>query len=359
VRAEVDMLDELRTWWQNTTPETQAYLQDGGLVLVALLGGHFVGAMVSRFLRGRDFDAALRVGGPPAGAEAGRGFTPTLVAGLLVRLTVWAAAGWWLAHKHGRVDLAKTLGVVISRTWAVAAVLVAALALGGLLARRLIECLQGLPGTDPVAPSRNGGAPQRGVAAAAGALVYVLALLLVLLMAADMFDWPLTRSSALALWQFAQHLLIAGAALLIGCLGARWARDLMTPEATSPERRAGQYTGLTIVAATTVLAVVVLLSASGVVIGLAALALFGGLLWLGRGHLPDIAAGLQLRAQKVREVWLDGESWQVAEVGFLTAQVGRRGEFRPLPNRQVLDARLHAAPPQAHSANGPVEARHR
>jgi hypothetical protein len=317
--------------------------------------------MVARALRARDFDAALRVAGSsPPGAEAGRGFTPTLVAGLLVRLTVWAAAGWWLAHKHGRVEIANTLGLVISRTWAVAAVLVAALALGSLLARRLVECLQGLPGTDPVAPSRNGAAaPQRGVAGAAGAVVYVLALLLVLLMAADMFNWPLTRSSAQALWQFAQHLLIAGAALLIGCLGARWARDLMTPEAASPEKRAGQYTALTIVAATTVLAVVVLLSASGVLIGLAALALFGGLLWVGRGHLPDIAAGLQLRAQKVREVWLDGEAWQVAEVGFLTTQVGRRGEFHPLPNRQVLDARLHAAPPQAHSANGPVEARHR
>ena len=356
------MLDELRTWWQNTTPETQAYLQDGGLVLAALLGGHFLGAMVARALRARSFDAALRPSGPsPAGAEPDRGFTPTLVAGLLVRLTVWAGAACWLAHKHGRDELANTLGRVISRTWAVTAVLVAALALGSLLARRLIECLQGLPGTDPVAPSRNGAAtPQRGVAGAAGAVVYVLALLLVLLMAADLFDWPLTRSSALALWQFAQHLLIAGAALLIGCLGARWARDLVTPEgAASPEKRAGQYTALTIMAATTVLAVVVLLSSAGVLIGLAALALFGGLLWMGRGHLPDVAAGLQLRALKVREVWLDGEPWQVAEVGFLTTQVGRRGEFRPLQNRLVLEARLHAAPAEAPSANGPAEVRHR
>ena len=37
-------------------------------------------------------------------------------------------------------------------------------------------------------------------------------MLLVLLIAADTFDWPLTRGAALALWQFAQHLLIAGAA---------------------------------------------------------------------------------------------------------------------------------------------------
>jgi hypothetical protein len=246
--------------------------------------------------------------------------------------------------------------LVLSRTWAVTAVLVAALALGGLLARRLVECLSGLPGGAPeaVGPSRYGVAasPQRGAAGAAAAVVYVLALLLVLLMAADMFDWPLTRTSALALWQFAQHLLVAGAALLMGCLGARWARDLVTPEATSPEKRAGQLTGLVIMAATTVLAVVVLLSSAGVLIGLAALAGFGALLWMGRDHLPDVAAGLQLRAQKIREVRLDGETWQVAEVGLLTSQVGLRGEFRPLQNRLVLEARLHAPAPEAPSANG-------
>ena len=45
----------------------------------------------------------------------------------------------------------------------------------------------------------------------------------------------------------------------------------------------------------------------GVLYGIAALALLGLLLWLGRGHLADITAGLQLRVHKVREVWLDGE----------------------------------------------------
>ncbi len=90
-------------------------------------------------------------------------------------------------------------------------------------------------------------------------------------------------------------------------------------------------------------------------IGIAALALLG--LWLGRGHLPDITAGLQLRVHKVREVWLDGEPWQVSEVGFLKTEVNRRGELRGLPNREVLQARLHAAPAEATSANGPAECR--
>jgi hypothetical protein len=181
-----------------------------------------------------------------------------------------------------------------------------------------------------------------------GAAAYVLSVLLVLLMAADSFDWPLTRSAALALWQFAQHLLVAAAALCIGCLGARWARDLATPEsAASPETRAGQYTALGIVAATTVLAVAVLLSSAGVLVGLAALALLGLLLWLVRGHLPDVVAGFQLRAQKVREVWLDGAPCQVVEIGLLTAQVGRGGEFCRVQNRLLLRAILQGTPEEA------------
>ena len=345
------MLNELQTWWQNTTPETQAALQTGSLVILALLGGHVLGAMVARGLRARNFDAALRLpGSSPQGTEANCGITPTLIAGVLVRLTVWAGVAWWLAHQHGRDDLANTLGLIINRTWALTTVLVAALGLGSLLARRMIDCLHGVGKAGSQAlPYRNGSAVARwDVAGAVGAGVYVMVVLLVLLIAADLFDWPLTRTSALALWQFAQHFLIAGAALLIGYLGAGWARDLATPEAAaSPEQRAGQYTALGIIAATTILAVAVLLSSAGVLIGLAALAILGLLLWLVRGYLPDVTAGLQLRAHKVREVCFEGAPWQVADVGFLTTQVGRAGEFCRLQNRLVLEARMHGAPKEA------------
>jgi hypothetical protein len=355
------MLDELQIWWQNITPETKATAQDISLALVALLVGHFLGAMVSRALRARNFDAALRLPGSSAAAEPNHGITATLIAGLLVRLTVWAVAAWWLAQKHGHTELAGTLGLIIKRTWALATVLVAALALGTLLARRLIDCVQGLPNVGPEAPTRNlATAPRGGVAGVVGAGAYVLVVLLVLLIAADLFNWPLTRTSALALWQFAQHLLIASAALFIGCLGARWARDLVTSEgAASPEKRAGQYTALGIMAATTVLAVAVLLSSAGVLIGLAALAVLGFLLWMVRGYLPDVTAGLQLRAHKVREVWFDGAPWQIAEVGFLTTQVGRGGEFCRLQNRLVLEARMHGAPQEPARPNGVAEHSHR
>jgi hypothetical protein len=185
----------------------------------------------------------------------------------------------------------------------------------------------------------------RGVAGAVGAAAYVLMLLLVLMIAADSFDWPLTRSASLSLWQFAHHLLVALAAVFIGSLGARAARDVVAGGAnTTPEQRAGQYTALSIMTGTTVLAVAVLLSGAGLVIGLAALAVLGLLLWSVRGYLPDVSAGLQLRAHRVREVLLDGEAWEVVEVGLLTTQVGRAGEFHRLENRVVLNARMHAAP---------------
>lgn len=334
------MFDELQTWWQNITPEMQVVFQNGGLVLVALVGGHFLGRMVTRVLRARNFDAALRLPGSSAPAPAvDQGITATLLVGLLVRLTVWGGAAWWLARQHGRPELASTLGLIINRAWALAAVLVAALALGSLLAQRVIDCIQGSPKAGSEAAS------SRSLAGAVGAGVYGLVMLLALLIAADMFDWPLTRNSAAALWQLGHNLLIAGAALLIGFLGARWARDLVTlKNDTSPEQRAGQYTALGIVTATTVLAVAVLLSSAGMLLGLAALAILAMALWLGRNHLPDVVAGLQLRAQKVTEVWLDGVAWQVADVGLITTEVTRTGEFSRLQNRLVLEARLHGAP---------------
>jgi hypothetical protein len=155
----------------------------------------------------------------------------------------------------------------------------------------------------------------------------------------------LTKSSAQALWKFAQNLFIAGAALGMGSLGARWARDLVTAEtAASSGQRAAQYTGLGIMATSTLLAVAVLLSSAGVLIGVAALAMLGMIPWLLRGYLPDISAGLQLRMHKVREVSFEGATWQVSEVGFLTTQVTRQGEFFRVQNRVALEARLHGAP---------------
>ena len=337
------MFDELRTWWQNTTPETAVLVRQGAVMLVALLGGHFLGSMVTRALRARNFDAALRLPGSSLGASGGRSFTPTVVAGILVRFTVWALAARWLANQYGQTELASTLGLIINKAWALAAVLVATLALGSLLAGRVMDCLK------DTTTSRNGAIGSgRGVAGAVGAGVYCLVVLLALLMASDFFNWPLTHDAAVALWQFARYLLAAGAALLIGYLGAGWARDLVSLDsATTPEKRAGQYTGLGIVAATTVLAIAVVLSSAGLLFGLAAFAILGLGLWLAREHLPDVAAGLQLRANQVSEVYLGGSPWQVANVGLLTTEIGRSGQSNRVRNSEVLDARMHGTPAMA------------
>jgi hypothetical protein len=340
--VETDMLEDLQAWWESASPDTQMAVYAGSAVLLGLLAGQFLAALVWRTLHRLNFDAALRLPRGSASvlaapAEAEHGITPTLVAANLVRLTVWAIAIWWTVRLYGQAEFAQQVALIVSRVWALAGVLVAALTLGSMLARRLIACWQ------DVAPAGN--AQQRGLAGAVGATAYVLVVLLCLLVAADLFDWPLTRNSAQALWRLAQNLLIAGTALFMGTLGARWARDSITPDsAASPEKRAGQYTALGIIAATTMLAVAVLLSGAGVLIGLAALGVVGFLLWLVRGYLPDIAAGLQLRAHRVREVHFDGQPWQLDEVGFLSTRLAKAGEFYRLQNRHVLEARLSGAP---------------
>src|SRR6516225_4975582 len=96
------MLHELETWWQNVTPEMQSAIRQVGVVLAALWGGHFLGGLVTRVLRAKNFDAVLRLpGAAPIVAEFRHGFTPTWVAGVLVRLSVWAGAAVWLARQHG------------------------------------------------------------------------------------------------------------------------------------------------------------------------------------------------------------------------------------------------------------------
>src|SRR5262249_41445867 len=154
------MLDELETWWQNRSPETEAYVLEGSVMLAALVGGLVLGAIVARALRARNFDGIFRLPrSSPAGSDARHGFTPAFIAGFLVRLTVWARAAWWLAHRHGWVEFADMLGLAVKRTWAVATLLVAVLTLGSLLAHRLIDCFQGVtkPGSEPY-PSRHGAA---------------------------------------------------------------------------------------------------------------------------------------------------------------------------------------------------------
>jgi hypothetical protein len=96
-------------------------------------------------------------------------------------------------------------------------------------------------------------------------------------------------------------------------------------------------------AGTTILAAGVLLFSAGMRFGLAALVIGGVLAWLARSHVFDLLAGLRLRADKIRTVWLDGAPWQLGDVGWLQSEVGHAGEYCRLPNRQLLDAASRTA----------------
>jgi hypothetical protein len=350
------MFQELQNWWQtwwpNISPETLALVRQVGVGLGALVGGYLLGSAVARFLRVNDLDTALGLSSASGGAAGRPGFTPSFVCGMLVRLTVWGAAASWIARQYGWNEPAWTIGLVINRAWALAGVLIAAFALAGFVTRRLMDCLKTVGSANSTTRNGTAGSSQ-GMASAIAAGVYGMVLLLSLLVMADLFDWPLTRTSLAALWAFTQNLLIAGAALLIGGLGARWAREIVTAESgVSAEKLAAQYTGLGIVAVSTILAVSVLLSGAGLLFALAALAILGVGLWLVRRHLPDVMAGLILRAHNVTEVQVEGTPWKVAEVGLVSSDVHRAGAHNRLGNQKVLASRLEGASAREPAAVG-------
>jgi|GEM_PF-2159049 len=329
------MLDEARSFWQNLNPQYRGYVLEGALALAALLGGHMLGAFVKRFLRARRFDSIFRMTGQiPGQPPDDHGFTPTPLAGHLVRLTVWAFAAAWLLRQHDRPDIADTITKIIGPVWAIAAGLAVTLAVAGLLTRRVMECLES---GAPLTGNRTG-APSRTVAGAAGAGIYVLVLLFMLLTAADYFDWPQTRNALADVWQLALRLLTAGAAVLVGYLGARWAREFATPQSAASDVQPAQRTALAIVVGSTALAVALLVFTSGLGLGVAALVVIAALVFLGRGRLADAIAGLKLKKAKVGTVWFEGVPWQVEQVGFLQSDVSRDGTSYKVANQLVLEA---------------------
>jgi hypothetical protein len=92
------------------------------------------------------------------------------------------------------------------------------------------------------------------------------------------------------------------------------------------------------VAGTTALAVALLVFTSGLGIGVAVLAVIAALVFLGRGRLADVIAGLKLKKAKVGTVWFEGVPWQVEQVGFLQSDVSRDGTSYKVANQMVLEA---------------------
>src|SRR5262249_17381692 len=130
------------------------------------------------------------------------------------------------------------------------------------LAGQVIEFLQSPPLSEKLDGwlPRPGGGPEprvSGVTALAGVAVYGVAFLLVLLIAADLFGWALTGGVVAAAWSLLLRALTAGAALLIGWLGYRWARSLSFPptEEAPPPARAVHYASLAILTGATLIAI--------------------------------------------------------------------------------------------------------
>jgi hypothetical protein len=339
----------LQAWWQDLTPSSQAFLRSLAVLLGAFLAGLVVGRVVFRRLRARDFDASLRAPWLPKAREGPWSFTPSGLVSGLVCCTAWGAGVWWLATEQGGAAFARALEWAAGRIWSLAAVLIVALYLARFLAGQVIELLRSAPLSEKLDSwlprAREDREPRvSGVAALAGIAVYGVVLLLVLLIAADLFGWALTGSVVVAAWFLLLHVVTAGTALLIGWLGYRWALSLTFSEIeAAPPGRAAHYVALGIVAGTTLLAIALLAATLQGVVGVGFVLLLGFVLWSLRGYVPDVWAGILLKRQKVQHVRLDGELSQVGEVGLLTTRLHRQEEQLTLRNRLVLDAHLQGA----------------
>ena len=143
------------------------------------------------------------------------------------------------------------------------------------------------------------------------------------------------------MWQLALRLLSAGAAVFVGYLGARWARECATAEDGESAPKPEQKTAMGIVVGTTALAVALLVFGAGLGIGVAILAVVVGVLFLARGRLADVTAGLKLRKHNVGTAWFDGTPWQVGHIGLIQSDVTRNGTSYKVANQVVLEAAGH------------------
>ncbi len=342
----------LQAWWQDLPPDWQSLFRGAGVLLGALVVGRVLGGAAGRRLRAGNFDALLRAPwSSPTGARTeGRPLTPTSVAAGLVSLTVWAAAAWWLATEHNWPGFARGLELVVGRVWALAAVAAVALYLGRLLAAQLLDGLQAPPLRDKLERwlTPSGGREQRAPALVvlAGTAVYAVVALLVLLIAADLLGWTMTGNVVAVVWQRGLQLLTTGVILLIGWLAAAWVRG-RPPAEGAP---AGHYTALGVMGGAALLAAATLAASTAAAVALTAALLLAFVLWPAREYLPDVWAGLLLKSQKAKQVRIDGESFEVSEVGLLLAHLTRGDERLTRRNRLVLDAVLRGTPESAPSS---------
>ena len=346
--------------WPALPPAAQLAVRAAGVFATALVAARAAGWLAGRRLRAARFDAAFRRpwSPPAAGTRADpHPATPTRLVTGLVRLTVWGGGLWALAQLSGWTDLARRLEWAVGRVWALAAAILAALYLSRLLTERLVEAVQASPlkATFDGWPAPAAGREARGggPAVVAGLLVDGVAVLLVLLVAAELTGLALAGEALAAAWHLALHVFTAGVALLIGWVGARAARAQAVADAgpVSPPAGFGSYAAASVMGAAALLAVLLLAGNLPTYFGLVLLVLVVMLVWPAQRWLPDVYAGVLLRAHRVKEVRMDGDTYPVGAVGLVQAQLSHPEGPRARRNRDVLEAHLAGTGP--HPEPGP------
>ncbi len=344
-------MEQLGEWWRGLPEEARTGLTVAGVLLATVVGAAVVRRVVRGRLRAVGLDDYLR---PPWGLPAEKGaaaevrLSPSGALGLLAGLSVWLVVACVAARQSNDWQSAgRTLESVLAVLWKLAFVVVAALWVARLVAGPVIQLVQASTARESLEAwlgGRGGGRDGRPapVAAAVGATVYGVVLLLGLMVGAEVLGWASVAEALAAVWQLGLRLLTAGAAFLLAWLGYQWVAAVTPPRDEADRVR--WYLQLGLVCAATLGAVVLLSSDLRSLVVLAVLVAVVLLVWPWRSTFPDLVAGAYLRSSGEKSARMNGTVCEVRRVGLLATELQHDGERLVRRNREVCRAVMAAAP---------------
>ncbi len=357
-------MGDLTEWWHGLGPVLRAVIEDGSIILVALLVGWVVGRVAKRLLVSSGIDRYLRLPWVlPEAAPVSKGqrgpqmmlpSAPATALGWFCTASVWLVAAWWIASLHGSGSTVDAMRFALFRGWQAAAVIFTALLASGWLARVVYELFK-TPWLknelDALFANPLGAdASFSETAARAVCLIIYIAFLLIVPAAMGAFFnlAPLTGLVNPA-WQACTRLLLAVVAFAIGYLGLAWVRSQSARFGKDAQDHANleYYLSLAIMVATILLALSVLAgvsSGAGAVAMTLFLAFLAFLLWPLKPHVRDLWAGLLLRIQAFKDIQLDGAPAHIETVGPLMSVVSCNGQEITRRNSEILAEALKAPP---------------
>lgn len=339
-------MEQRGEWWGALSEEARTGITVAGVLLATAILSVIVRRVVHGRLRAVGLDDCLR---PPWSLPAERGavtevrLSPSSALGLLAGLSVWLVVAC-IAARQSIIEwqpAGRTLESLLAVLWKLAFVVLATLWVARLVAGPVIQLVQASTARESLEAwlgGRGGGRDARPapVAAAVGATVYGVVLLLGLMVGAEVLGWASVAGALSAVWQLGLRLLTAGAAFLLAWLGYRWVAAVAPPRDETD--RARWYVQLGLVCAATLVAVVLLSSELRSLLGLAVLAAVVLLVWPWRSTFPDLVAGVYLRSSGEKSARLDGALFEVRRVGLLTTELQHNGERLVRRNREVCRA---------------------